>query len=360
MVDKADEELAAGNTGELLATLAPLLLETPSLNERSTAASLADAEKTDSEQQMVALTSAQRSEALGVLAEAARAEAVKALRGANKPDSIAKADRALAAEVRARGALFYAAAKFLTPESMAEGDVERDPGAITNALPNLIACLRGAVELRGPGALAPDGGVGFNRRESIDGLRRRSSVAAPRGSRRRRLVRARVCQDDRRVLREKAHHPPGEVPKERRRAKEQVERKPRRLPSRRCAPTADDYPAAHLARKRRSLRGRRRHRHGHRRREPLPRRAQVRGRAGPRRGARAARAASRDVGRLQVLLRRRREGGFSAGRAAPLDRGSQARRYGSRQAEGDRRRSRGCRRRGAREGCGGGSTRARG
>ena len=171
MVDKADEELAAGNTGELLATLAPLLLETPSLNERSTAASLADAEKTDSEQQMVALTSAQRSEALGVLAEAARAEAVKALRG-GKPDSdsIAKADRALAAEVRARGALFYAAAKFLTPESMAEGDVERDPGAITNALPNLIACLRGAVELRGPGALAPDGGVGFNRRESIDGL----------------------------------------------------------------------------------------------------------------------------------------------------------------------------------------------
>ena len=107
MVDKADEELAAGNTGELLATLAPLLLETPSLNERSTAAAaLADAaSKTDSEQQMVALTSAQRSEALGVLAEAARAEAVKALRG-NKPDSIARADRALAAEVRARGALF--------------------------------------------------------------------------------------------------------------------------------------------------------------------------------------------------------------------------------------------------------------
>ena len=35
VVDKAGEELAAGNTGELLATLAPLLLETPSLNERS-------------------------------------------------------------------------------------------------------------------------------------------------------------------------------------------------------------------------------------------------------------------------------------------------------------------------------------
>ena len=30
VVDKADEELAAGNTGELLATLAPLLLEAPS------------------------------------------------------------------------------------------------------------------------------------------------------------------------------------------------------------------------------------------------------------------------------------------------------------------------------------------
>ena len=216
MVDKADEELAAGNTGELLATLAPLLLETPSLNERSTAAAaLADAaSKTDSEQQMVALTSAQRSEALGVLAEAARAEAVKALRG-NKPDSIARADRALAVEVRARGALFYAAAKFLTPESMAEGDVERDPHAITDALPNLIACLRGVVELRGHGALAPEGGVGFNRRESIDGLEGEAAT-------RRREARVAVASFAPVFAKmiaayyaKKAHHPPGEVPKER-------------------------------------------------------------------------------------------------------------------------------------------------
>ena len=125
-----------------------------------------------------------------------------------------RADRALAAEVRARGALFYAAAKFLTPESMAEGDVERDPHAITDALPNLIACLRGAVELRGHGALAPEGGVGFNRRESIDGL---EGEAATR-RREARVAGASFAPVFAKMIAayyaKKAHHPPGEVPKD--------------------------------------------------------------------------------------------------------------------------------------------------
>ena len=102
--------------------------------------------------------------------------------------------------------------------------MERDPHAITDALPNLIACLRGAVELRGHGALAPEGGVGFNRRESIDGLEGEAAT-------RRREARVAVASFAPVFAKmiaayyaKKAHHPPGEVPKERRRAKEQVER----------------------------------------------------------------------------------------------------------------------------------------